>query len=82
MDTIPSSKADPGPARRARAPWFEKKLGFVFVNFDYISRIYIDFSQHTMFTIVYNKNIGYCEGASNQTQDLRIVPNWDRAPRF
>ena len=23
-----------------------------------------------------------CEGASNQTQDLRIVPSWDRAPRF
>ena len=44
-------KADPGPARQARAPRFEKKLGFVFVNFDCITRIYFDFGQHTMFTI-------------------------------
>ena len=35
-------KADPGQARRA-PPRFEKKLGFVFVNFD--------FGQHTMLTI-------------------------------
>ena len=39
------SKADPGPARRACAPPFWKKLGFVFVNFNCITRIYFDFSQ-------------------------------------
>ena len=45
------AKADPGLARRARAPQFEKKLRFAFANFDCITRIYFDFSQHTMFTI-------------------------------
>ena len=44
-------KADPGSARRARAPRFEIFWGFVFVNFDYLTRIYFDFSQYTMFTI-------------------------------
>ena len=43
---IPSPKADPGPARRARAPPFWKKLGFVVVNFDCITRIYFDFTQY------------------------------------
>ena len=32
----PSTKADPGPARRARAPRFEKIWGVVFVSFDCI----------------------------------------------
>ena len=32
-------------------PFFEKITGFVFVNLDYITRIYFNFSQHTMFTI-------------------------------
>ena len=39
------SKADPEPARRARATRFKKNYGFVFVNFDCITRIYFDFSQ-------------------------------------
>ena len=42
---------DPGPARRARAPRFEKFWGVVFVNFDCITRIYFDVSQHAMFKI-------------------------------
>ena len=44
-------EADPGPARRARTSRFEHFLGFVFVNFDWITRIYFDFSQYTMSTI-------------------------------
>ena len=47
------SKGETGSARKAHAPRFEKKLGFVFVNFDYKTRIYFDFSQHTMFTICF-----------------------------
>ena len=41
-----STKADPGPAHRARAPLFEN----IFVNFDCISGIYIYFncSKHAM----------------------------------
>ena len=42
------AKADLGPARRARAPRFEKCFG---LNFDCITCICVDFSQHAMFTI-------------------------------
>ena len=45
------SKADPGLARWMRAIWFENFMGFVFVNFDCITNIHFDFSQHAMFTI-------------------------------
>ena len=43
-------KADPGSARRACAPpppppVLKEKYGFVFINFDCITRIYFDFSQ-------------------------------------
>ena len=47
-------------------PRVENNLGFVFVNFDCISHIYIDFCQHTMFT---TKTSGLCKGASKQTPD-------------
>ena len=48
-----------------RRPWFEYFLGFVFVNVDCITRIYFDFSQHTMFklcilfTTLATKKIGF-----------------------
>ena len=42
-------KGDPGPARRPPPPTrFEKNYWFVFVYFDRITRIYVDFSQKTM----------------------------------
>ena len=34
-----------------RPPVLKKNWGLFFVNFDCITRIYFDFSQHTMFTI-------------------------------
>ena len=34
-----------------RPPCFEKNYGFVFVNFDCVTHIYLDFSQKTMFTL-------------------------------
>ena len=45
------SKADPGPARRARAPPFEKKNGTFFGKFSLYIRKYFDFSQHAVFKI-------------------------------
>ena len=44
-------KADPGPARRARAPPFEKKNGTFFGKFSLYIRKYFDFSQHAVFKI-------------------------------
>ena len=44
-------KADPGPARQARAPPFEKKNGTFFGNFSLYIRKYFDFSQHAVFKI-------------------------------
>ena len=77
------SKADSGPARWACAPRFWKSLGFVFGNFDCKTRIYFDFSQHTMFTIWFyspltTETYGMCEGTLKQT----ILPRRDRVPRF
>ena len=43
-------KADPGPARRARAPLFDIHLGFIFVKIDSIT--YLNYSHHTLFTII------------------------------
>ena len=60
-------------------PLFEKQM-FVFVNFDCITRIYVDFIQHIMFTLSFlftiltTKTYGMFEGASKQTPDLRILP--------
>ena len=45
------AKADLGPAHRARAPSFENFSGFVFLKFDFITRIYCNRSQHTMITV-------------------------------
>ena len=75
------SKAEPGPAH---APWFEKKLGDIFGK----TCIYFDFSKRTMFTIcilfttLMTKTKGMCEGASKQTQDLKIILTRDRALWF
>ena len=83
------SKADPGPARRARPPppRFKKIGKVVFVNFDCTTRTYFDFSQHTVFTIsilfttLTTKTYSKCEGASKQIfRPKNILPRRDRAP--
>ena len=35
-----------------------------------------------LFTSLTTKTYGMCEGASNQTPELRIIPRRDRAPGF
>ena len=64
--SVHRAKADPAPARRSRAHMFEISWGFVFVNFDCITRIYyFNCSHHTMFAIctlfstLTTKHIGY-----------------------
>ena len=72
---LKQSKADPGQAHRARAPLFENFWVFVFENFDRITRIFFNCSQHTMFTICFSistlatKTYNVCEGASKQSPD-------------
>ena len=69
-----SSKADPGPARRARAP-LKIVGGLFFINFDCITRIYFHCSQHTvlaicnLFSTVTNKHRVRVKVSSKQTPD-------------
>ena len=44
-------KADPGPAHRARTPCLKIFLVFIFVNFDCLTRIYINRCLYAMCTI-------------------------------
>ena len=68
-------KADPAPALRARAPLFEIFWGFVFVNFDCITRNNINCCRHTMLTIctlfstLTTKHRVCVKGASKETSD-------------
>ena len=71
-----SSKADPGPARRARAP-LKIVWGLFFINFDCLTRIYFHCSHHTVLTIctlfstVTKKKKGYVIQTNPRPQEFR-----------
>ena len=73
-------------SRTAPPPFLKKNYGFVFVNFDCITRRYFDFSSLTMFTLCIlfttfaTNTWGMCEGASKQTPELKFLPRQDRPP--
>ena len=54
------------------------------VNFDSITHIYFNSSQHAMFTscISFTTLLKICEWASKQSPDPRILPHRDHAPGF
>ena len=81
-----SGKADSGLAHRACATLFENVLGLFFVNFDCITRIYFNCSEHAMFTIrilfttLIIKTFVYVKGHQNNPHTPRILPRRDYAP--
>ena len=72
-----------GESRTGAPP--EKILWFVFINFDFITLVDFDLSQHAMFTIcilfiaLTTKTYGMFKGVSIPTTDLRILPRRDHA---
>ena len=72
-----SSKADPAPARRARAPLFEIFYWCIFGNFNSITRInFIVINMQCLqyvflFSTLSTKAKGMCEEASKQSSDLK-----------
>ena len=81
MNTLTWSltKADPATARRGCAPPppFGIFGGFVFVNFDWITRVYFNWSHQTIFTMctgtlfspITTKHRASVKGVSKQTSD-------------
>ena len=72
------TKADPG----SPPPPFENMFWFVTVNFDYITRIYFNCSQHKicticiLFSIRTTKNIGYVlRGIKTNTKQIILLKN-------
>ena len=65
------AKADLGPAHRARAPSFEKFWGL----FDCITRIYCNWSQHTMITtcffFIFYSHYNNIRGGSKQSSNAK-----------
>ena len=72
-----TSKADPAPAHRARAPPFEIFYGCIFGNFDSMTRtnlivINIQCLQCVFYSVLsIQKHICICKGASKQSPGLK-----------
>ena len=78
----PPLKADPAPARRARAPLFKIFYGCIFGNFDFITRInFIVFTICILFITLTTKTKGICvKGHQKNLQTSKIIPRRDRSP--
>ena len=68
-------------------PRFKNIVGFVFVNFDCITRKYtlivvnMQCVQYIFYSLLY-ESIGGVNGQQNSPQTPKFLPRWDRAPGF
>ena len=83
-----TTKADPAPAHRARAPLFENFKGCIFENFESITRINfivinMQCLQYVFYSLISLQKHRVCvKGHQNNLQTSNIIHRRDRAPRF